>query len=310
VFLPSAIDTNGQRRRRLPLAVVVLVALLSLGSAGAARSGSSTPPPRRPAHIAVVVLENTEYGSIVGSRNAPYLNSLIRRGGLATRFYGTTHPSLPNYLALLGGSTFGVDSNCDDCKLANTNLIDQLENRGFTWKAYMDGAPSACFKGASHGSYTRHHNPFVYFTDIADDSGRCSRIVPLTQLGKDIRAKAVPSFVWITPDECHDMHSCSVRTADRFLAGLLPRLLASLGRNGVLFVTWDEGDSDAGCCTYARGGHIATIVAGGRARRAARLRAASDHYSLLRTFEQLWRLPLLRHAGCGCTRSLMPLLAR
>jgi hypothetical protein len=279
-----------------------------LSSADAARPKGSSTSTRKPSHIGVIVMENTEYGSIVGNGDAPYLNGLIRRSGLATQFYGLVHPSLPNYIALLGGSTFGIDSNCEDCMVGRTNLIDQLERSRLTWKAYMDGVPSPCFQGATNGSYTRHHNPFVYFTDIVSNPRRCSRIVPLTQLGSDIQRRALPRFIWITPDECHDMHSCSIRAGDQFLAATVPRLIAALGRTGVLFITWDEGVSDQGCCTYAKGGHIATIVAGGLARHGARLQKQADHYSILRTIEERWRLPLLRQARCPCSRSLSALL--
>jgi len=104
------------------------------------------------------------------------------------------------------------------------------------------------------------------------------------------------------------MHDCDLRTGDRFLAGLLPALLRSLGQNGLLFLTWDEGSSDNGCCRLAGGGHIATIVAGPGARRGARLSTPVDHYSVLQTVEDLLDLPRLGGAACGCTPSLAPLL--
>jgi hypothetical protein len=105
------------------------------------------------------------------------------------------------------------------------------------------------------------------------------------------------------------MHDCSVATGDRFLSTLVPPLLRSLGPGGVLFLTWDEGSSDAGCCRVASGGHVATIVAGPGARRGAQLTTPTDHYSLLQTIEDLFGLRRLRNAACACTPSLTPLLA-
>jgi hypothetical protein len=105
------------------------------------------------------------------------------------------------------------------------------------------------------------------------------------------------------------MHDCSVATGDRFLAGLVPSLLAALGPSGLLFLTWDEGSSDNGCCQLASGGHIATIVAGGAARRGGRITSPTDAYSVLQTVEDLFGLRRLRGAACGCTASLQPLLA-
>jgi hypothetical protein len=105
------------------------------------------------------------------------------------------------------------------------------------------------------------------------------------------------------------MHDCGISIGDRFLSKLIPRLLRALGSRGILFLTWDEGSSDSGCCRMASGGHIATIVAGPGARRGGRMYTPLDHYSLLQTIEDLLGLPRLRGAACGCTASLKPLLA-
>lgn len=258
--------------------------------------------------VAVILMENEEYGSIVGSAAAPYINGLARRYALARQMYAVAHPSLPNYLALTGGSTFGVDSDCTDCAVRATSIVDQLERAHVSWKAYMEGLPHPCFTGASADDYAKKHDPFVYYTGVTANRAWCSRIVPLAQLGRDERAHALPRFVWITPNLCHDMHDCSVATGDRFLATLVPPLLSALGPRGVLFLTWDEGSSDDGCCRLASGGHIVTIVAGGGARPGARLDAPVDHYSVLQTIEYLLGLPRLRGAACPCTPSLESLL--
>ena len=263
-----------------------------------------------PGHIAVIVLENKEYGDLIGSQSAPFINSLARRYGLATGMYAITHPSLPNYLALTGGSTFGIDSDCTDCSVGATSIVDQFERAQLTWRAYMEDLPRPCFTGASAGGYAKKHDPFAYYTRVTRDPARCANIVPLTRLSADERAGALPRFVWISPNLCHDMHDCSVSTGDRFLAGLVPALLRALGPSGVLFLTWDEGSSNDGCCRLASGGHIVTIVAGGGARAHGRLATPTDHYSVLQTIEDLLGLKRLRGAACPCTPSLQPLLAR
>ncbi len=172
----------------------------------------------------------------------------------------------------------------------------------------MEGLPSPCFTGASAGEYAKKHNPFIYYLRVARAPRRCANIVPLGRLRSDEAARALPRYLWITPNLCHDMHDCSVATGDRFLSGLIPPLLAALGPRGLLILTWDEGTSDDGCCTLAHGGHVATILAGGLARRGARLATPTDHYSILQTVEDLLALPRLRGAGCACTPSLQPLL--
>ena len=262
-----------------------------------------------PAHVAIIVMENEEYGSVIGARSAPYLNHLAGRYAVARAMYAVGHPSLPNYLALTGGSTFGIQSDCTSCRVHATSLVDQLARAHVSWKAYMEDLPHPCFTGAGSDAYAKKHDPFAYYARITDDPMRCRYIVPLTRLGADERAHALPRFIWITPNLCHDMHDCGVSTGDRFLATLLPALLRSLGRDGVLFLTWDEGSSDASCCRLASGGHIATIVAGPGARIGARMTTPADHYSILQTIEDLFRVPRLRGAACTCTVSLRGLLA-
>jgi phosphatidylinositol-3-phosphatase len=263
-----------------------------------------------PAHIAVIVMENEEYGSIIGSRSAPYINRLARRYSLATSAYAVSHPSLPNYLALTGGSTFGIDSDCTDCTVPGSGIAGQLAAKRISWRAYMEDLPRPCFTGAGAGEYAKKHDPFVYYRGIVHDPAQCSRVVPMTELATDERAHRLPTFSWITPNLCHDMHDCDTSTGDRFLSGLLPPLLRALGRHGLLILTWDEGSSDDGCCRLASGGHIVTILAGGDARRHATFRTAVDHYSVLQTVEDLLSLRRRAGAACACTPSLQPLLRR
>lgn len=298
------------------LAGGLLVLLTACGGGSRALPIQTRPSPvARPAggppsHIAVIVMENEEYGDIIGSRSAPYLNTLARRYGLASGMYAVTHPSLPNYLALTGGATFGIDSDCTGCSVGATSIVDQFERAHLSWRAYMEDLPGPCFTGASAGDYAKKHDPFAYYTRITGNRGRCANIVPLGRLATDERSSTLPRFVWITPNLCHDMHDCSVSTGDRFLSGLVPALLRGLGPRGLLFLTWDEGTSDDGCCRLASGGHIVTIVAGGGARPHARLAAPTDQYSVLQTVEDLLGLRRLRGAACACTPSLGPLLAR
>jgi hypothetical protein len=258
--------------------------------------------------VVIVVMENHEYGQIIGNQEAPYINRLARRYSLVTHAYAIGHPSLPNYLALIGGATFGISSDCTACHVHARNLVDQLEQHGTTWKAYMEGLPHPCYGGATYGRYAKKHDPFLYFDDIRTSASRCARVVGLRQLWTDLSHGSLPAFAFVTPDLCHDMHDCPVRTGDAFLKRRLPALLSALGPTGVLFLTWDEGTTDAGCCRKASGGHVVTIVAGPAARAGARSPYGYDPYSILRTIERAWGLPLLRAAGCPCTRSLRPFL--
>jgi hypothetical protein len=248
-------------------------------------------------------MENNEYGSIIGNSSAPYINSLARQYALGTQYYAVTHPSLPNYLAMTAGSTFGITSDCTTCWINATNLADQIEASGRTWRAYMESMPSACFVGDS-GEYAQKHDPWIYYNDIRTNSARCSsHIVPFTQFGPDMAGGNVANFVWITPNLCSDMHDCSVGTGDSWLAQNVPTILNSSAfkNGGVLFITWDEGATNAGCCTNAAGGRVAMLVVSPLAISGFASTTAEDHYSLVATIETSWSLGRLNNAGCSCS---------
>jgi phosphatidylinositol-3-phosphatase len=277
------------------VAVLVVCAVLAGCSGNSSTSASKILPPFVPSasptptpgfsHVFVLVMENRGYNDIIGSGDAPYINGLANTYGLATQFFATSHPSLPNYLALLGGDTFGITSDCTDCFVSGTNLVDSLESGHKTWRAYMEGIPStSCFVGDAD-SYAQRHNPFIYFNDIRNHPDRCSNIVPLTQLSGDLASAQASSFMWITPNLCHDMHDCSTADGDNWLASFVPTILASSAwkDRGVLFITWDEGDDSSGCCNGAAGGQIVTLVLSPLGKPHYRSSIPYDQYDLLRT---------------------------
>lgn len=285
------------------VSLAILLATAATGAPGAepgdagARPGSGSVRVGAPdSHIAVIVLENREFDEVIGNPSAPFLNGLARRGALATRYFAIAHPSLPNYLAMLGGSTFGVRGNCVDCSARGSNLAQQLSRAGLFWRAYMEGLPHRCYPGDATGVYVKRHNPFMYFPSIAANRRRCANVVPATQLDADLRRRALPAVSWIVPGLCHGAHDCGIGAADAYLARLVPRLAGELGPRGFLAVTFDEGTTDAGCCGVAHGGRVATILKGARVRHGVRLRRQFTHYSLLATIEDAFRLPRLRHA--------------
>jgi phosphatidylinositol-3-phosphatase len=260
------------------------------------------PPPAVPAfsHIFVIVMENHEYGSIIGSSAAPYINSLANTFGLASNYYAASHPSLPNYLALTAGSTFGITSDCTTCYVSATNIADQVEASGRSWKAYMEDMPSPCFTGPWSGNYAMKHDPFMYYNDIRNNAARCAaHVVPFTQFWTDMSSGAVPNFVWITPNLCNDMHDCSVATGDAWLRSVVPTITGSAAyrSGGVLFITWDEGSTSAGCCGDTWGGRVATLVISPRSINGYRSGVAENHYGLLRTVEDAFRLGHLAAAS-------------
>jgi phosphatidylinositol-3-phosphatase len=306
------------RRRVLDGAVALALALLFAAGCTHARPGSSLAlqplsklPRSSASHVLLIVMENEESSDVLGSAAAPYTNSLVHRYGFAGQSYAIAHPSLPNYLALTSGSTNGVSSDCSDCHVRARNIVDQLEAARISWKAYLEDAPSPCFRGATAGGYAKKHNPFIYYDDIARSRRRCGRLVGFAQLAVDLRDGRLPTYAWITPNLCDDGHDCGVSGGDRFLARTVPALARELGPHGFLVLTWDEGSTDRGCCAgAARGGQIATVLVGPDVRHGAREDSAVDHYGVLGTIEQALHLPPLAGAADPRSGRLTPLFAR
>jgi hypothetical protein len=288
-------------------------------------AGSTTAPPiptrdRLAAHasttsrVIVVVEENHSIGQLIGSLQAPFVNRLAATGTLLTSYFAITHPSLPNYIAMVSGDTQGITSDCGGCNIDAPNLTDQLEAAGISWKAYMEGLPAPCSDAHTAGAYAKKHDPFMYFDSIRRDPGRCAKVVPLDRLDADLQAGRLPRFMFITPNQDHDMHGTGrggndaalIGTADGWLEGLYGKLAGSSAwrEDTWLVVTWDEGDragGRTGCCGgLATGGNVATIIAGPRVK-PGRDDATYTHYSLLRSIEARFHLPYLDHAGDSST---------
>lgn len=314
--------------RRAPAAALILVLALIVAACGGGNQAGTSTTQGHPgtssqptgasggsegvpsfAHVFVVVMEN------LGAQDAsstPAFASLAHQYQSTTHWYGVSHPSLPNYLALVSGSTWGVDSDCTDCNQSGPNLGAELQGAGITWDAYFEGMPSSCFLGpqSPDGSYAKKHDPFAYFADIRGDPALCDHLQPLSSLMPLLSgpSSAVPRFVWVTPNLCHDGHDCSATDAGAWLSGFVSQVTASSAYkdNGMLVVTWDESETgdDSGLDTTSGtvtssggGGQVLTLVMVPGTPAGRVLPGPYDHYSLLRTIEDSFGLPRLGHAG-------------
>ncbi len=265
---------------------------------------SATPTPLVPNfdHIVVIVFENKEFGTVIGNPRMPGFNRLAREYTLLTQYYAVTHPSLPNYIAMVGGDTFGITSNCEDCFIDAPSLPDLIEASGRTWITYREDMPSPCFVG-SKVDYVQKHNPFIYFDSIRLDAARCERgIVPFSNLNADLAAGPLPNFVFITPNLCNDAHDCGLDVADAWLTKLLNLLIPALNADGdawLVILTWDEGQGDHSCCGLPEkaGGRVATVLVSPRVKNGFEDDTPYTHYSLLKTIAEAWGLPYLGHAA-------------
>ena len=286
--------------RRLAPVLALTGGLLAAGCGGTVGcdgpEGRAAVGPRAAfTHVVVVVFENEEASSIAGNPDAPTFNALARRYATLTNYDAVAHPSLPNYLALVSGSTHGISSDCTDCVVHARSLADTLAAVGKTWKTYAEDLPYAGFSGGSSGRYAKKHDPFLYFRDVAGSKARRDRVVPFTRLGRDLAAHRLPDFSLVIPNLCNDMHDCSVATGDAWLkAHVAPLLRSPELRGGVVFVVFDEGTSDTG-----GGGRIEALALGPTVRRGSRFTKATNHYGLLRTIEDGWKLPRLGFSRKG-----------
>jgi hypothetical protein len=363
------------------------------GSSGGSSSGGSSEGgadggdagPGGIKHIFYIMMENHAYDEIVGNTaDAPYLNMLATTYGVASNYYGVTHPSLPNYLAAISGDYQGIFDDCaagmtstcapeefvpgsgdntmndplTDAMVASAtaqahwfsgqNIVDQLETKGLTWKAYMQSIPAAGSNvvaaptitpdagdagPTTYSLYVQKHNPFMYFSDIASSTARTSLIVPDTQLATDLASDSTtPNFVWISPDQCHDMHGTSpagaavdnnptcgypadggldhgaIALGDNYVKSTVMAIMASPAwqDNSVIVIPWDEDDyaGFAGCCSSPTGvdggilggAQAPLLVITSKNAKHQTFTTAANHYSLLATIESVWGLPCLANA--------------
>jgi acid phosphatase len=275
--------------------------------------------------VILVVEENHSFSQIIGSPKAPFLNRLAGCGMLLTNYLAPDHPSLPNYIRLLSGDDQGVRSDAFQRSLTAPNLVDQLEQAGISWKAYMEDLPQPCWRGPGTGPYVKRHNPFMYFDSIHSSSQRCGNIVPFDEFATDLAADRVPRFVFITPDLTHDMHGLDksddrrwplkfgrsgrlISAGDLWLEAQVYRPLlgsSAWARGTRVIVTFDEASRFApkGLGLDRR---VATIINGPDVL-PGRDPARYSHYALLRSIEGLFQLPYLARASKA---NSIPALAR
>ena len=250
----------------------------------------TAPASARPLHragsapIVLIVMENHEYGSIVGSSKAPWLNhTFIPRGTLFTHYHATHHPSLPNYLAMTSGTSNGCRSDeCPRATYTTDNLFRQLSRAGIGWVAWMESMPSRCALQSS-GTYAVKHNPPAYYATLFPRMCRTrDRRYPGT-LPTTLRP-----FTFVTPNICHDMHDCSIATGDRWLQARIPPLWQ---RGAIVIITFDEGSSGLGS-----GGHVMMAMAGAHVPGGRRNGHAYNHFGLLAGLERWYGFPRLHRA--------------
>jgi phospholipase C len=281
----------------------VLLILLTPGFFSPRNSSATTGSSSPIKHVILIMMENHNYETIIGNKNAPYINKLANTYALATNYYGIQYPSLPNYVGVTSGSNGGITTDCDSgpssggCQTSNTNIFSLLQSKGLTWKAYEESMPASCDRSNS-GAYMVHHNPIPYYTDLA---AVCSQNdLPFGNIGTKSGAffaaldgNSLPSLSFITPNSCNDMHSCPVSSGDNWLSMLIPDILNSPSYSTTItIITWDTGDCTSPCNEYANGGgQVATLIIGpSNLVHYGKFNTFYNHYSILATIERIFNL--------------------
>ena len=251
-------------------------------------------------HVFLFYFENEDFGSVIGNTaQAPYLNSLVRRGSLLANSFAEEHPSDGDYLALAGGSTFGVPLT-DPLEINPTysiparNIGDLLGATHQTWKEYLQSANGPC-DDTVHGYYWNDDLPMTYFADVRNRPAFCSaHLVPLQALRTDLASTATtPNFAWVGANDCADMEGCGIRAGDDFLAaelGAIERSPAWRTQRSLAIITFDEDGFDHEHPAQ----RVATLILGSRGVRQGYVsHVRYTHYSLLRTIEAAFGLGTL-----------------
>ena len=283
----------------LPVGAVVVCLLfagvgrLATAPAASGPCGTTSVASVRYTHVLWIWMENKSYGTIIGSKSAPYINTLAGQCGLASNYHNISHPSLPNYIGATSGLALSAlpstDCKPSRCGTKAASIFGQLGS----WKAYEESMPSNCLASNS-GLYYVKHNPPPYYTTLTNCS---ANDVPYTQLSKDLASGGLPAFSFVTPNSVDDMHSGSIPQGDTWLANNVPAILNSSvykAGNLAVFITWDEGEGGRSndCATNTKdvGCHVATLVISPSTVAGTKSSALFNHYSLLMTTESLLHL--------------------
>lgn len=229
----------------------------------------------KPDHIVIVIEENRSFDQIIGSPDAPYINSLVKRGMLFLDSHGVTHPSQPNYLALFAGTTGGIGSNTCPLELNWPSLAGGLIDKGLSFASYSESLPAVGAEDCVYGAYRRKHNPVANWKNLA------ALNQPFTAFPQDF--SKLPTVSFVIPDQRNDMHDGTVALGDDWLRQNLDAYARwAESNNSLLIVTWDEDNGTSG-------NRIATIFVGQMVKQ-GKSRQRINHYNVLRTVEDMYRL--------------------
>lgn len=230
-------------------------------------------PPGSFERIFIIQFENQPFYAVNMNE---HFNMLSKKGVLLTNYYGSTHPSQPNYWNQVAGSNFGIYDN-ENHDLPYTNLADLLTAKNISWKAYQEDYPGNCYTGKRYQQYVRKHNPFISF-DSVRKTRLCENIVNAKQLDIDLEKGTLPQYSYYTPNNDNNGHDTGLTFAGNYLRDFFIPRLSKFPEGTLIIVTWDEDN-------YLSQNHIHTIALGSMVKPGTEDNTAYNHHSLLKTVE-------------------------
>lgn len=245
-----------------------------------------------PDHIVIVVMENHSYSQIIGSKEAPNINTLAKSSNVAlfTQSYGATYPSQPNYISLFSGCSQGIidDTPPKNIPFTTANLGRQLIDAGRTFISFAEDLPHTGFGGETSGNYVRRHNPAVYWMGDGTNQLPSTSIQPFTAFPRDFNL--LPTVCFVIPNNVNNMHDGTVAQGDKWIyTHLFNYIQWAKTHNSLFILTFDEDDK-------SQDNQITTIFAGNMVK-AGRYSKKINHYSILRTIEDMYHLPFACNAA-------------
>jgi acid phosphatase len=283
-------------KRCLPLLALVIAGCVTTTQ----RAHVGTPPPF-PAHvdvkhIVIVILENKNADD---AKSQPFMGWLANDGAYLAQYYAITHPSQPNYIAMISGSTQSVTND------QNVALKAPHIGQFVTWKTYAEDYPeSGCHTEKQIGRYVRKHNPFISFADVADHEA-CRNIVPFPRFADDFKSGNLPQLSLLIPNLDDDAHDQPVRFADDWLTAKFKPLMAdpNLWSDTLLVVTFDEDEKK--WIFGGNGNRVYMALWGGAIMPHTVISDVSyDHYDLFKTIEEIFHVPSTLAAGDGAAHPI------
>jgi acid phosphatase len=257
----------------------------------------------KPAGKCLLLKSKQDYSAAAGDANEKYLAS---QGITLTNYFATTHPSEPNYCAVVAGENFGMEN--DDFHAIPSNVstvVDLLDTKGISWAEYQEDMPYPGFQGFNYSNqvtfandYVRKHDPLILFDSVTQNATRLDLIKNFTSFNDDLQKQQLPQWAFLTPNMTDDGHDTNITFAAKWERSWITPLLNNsyFMENTLILLTFDENESKT------KPNKVFAILLGGAIPDS--LKGTTDdtfynHYSTISSVSVNWGLPSLGRWDCN-----------